>query len=231
MIAIITARGGSERLPGKNIRVLDGLPLINYTIDAATKSAAIDRIVLSTDDIHIAEIAKKAGAEIPFMRPKELSHSSATSRDVLLHAVRFLEETGERLEEFCLLQPTSPLRTAEDIDGAVALFREKHADFVCSVNEFDHPLDWILEMNEHKQIVGRNPLKEKHLTKGHTYHRPNGAVYIYRAEFFKREEVSNVEKSYGYLMPQERSVDIDTRLDFLIAEALIRDKKKRDEPG
>lgn len=226
MIAIITARGGSVRLPGKNIRELDGRPLITYTIQAAKESTAIDRIVLSTEDPAIAEIAKEAGAEIPFMRPKELSHSSATSRDVLLHAIQFLEESGESLEAFCLLQPTSPLRTGADIDGAAALFHEKRADVVCSVTEFDHPLDWILEMNQNQQIVGQNPLKKNSLAKGHTYLRPNGAVYIYRTEVYKQTKISNGENSYGYPMPQERSVDIDTRLDFLIAEALIREARK-----
>jgi len=225
MIGIITARGGSVRLPGKNVRKLDGRPLIHHTIRAARESNAIDRIVLSTDDPHIAEVAKEAGAEVPFMRPKELSHGNATSRDVLLHAVGVLEEAGEGMDAFCLLQPTSPLRTAEDIDGAVALFMEKEADSVIGVTEFEHPLEWMLELNESHRIVDRNPLRERVLPEGHRYDRPNGAVYIFRTAFFKRAETYIGENTYGYPMPPERSVDIDTRLDFLIAEAIIRETR------
>lgn len=124
-IAVIPARGGSKGLPGKNIKELCGKPLIVYTIETALKSKIFDKVIVSTDSLEIAEIAKKAGAEIPFLRPKELATDTADSMDVLIHAIKFLEEKGEKFDYIMKLQPTSPLRTEEDIRKSVKLLFEK----------------------------------------------------------------------------------------------------------
>ena len=141
VLAIIPARGGSKRLPGKNIKDLNGKPLIAWTIDAALRSKYIDKSVVSTDDEIIAEISQKYGAEVPFIRPKELATDTASSIDVILHAINFYKTKGEPFEYVILLQPTSPLRTTEDIDHAFEMLNEETKAIV-SVCETEHPPLW-----------------------------------------------------------------------------------------
>lgn len=126
MIAIIPARGGSKGLPGKNIKFLNGKPLIAYTIEAALKAKHVHRVIISTDDLEIADTAKKYGAEVPFMRPEYLATDDALAIDVYKYTLSRLSETeGTIITDFMVLQPTSPLRTATDIDKAITIFKEK----------------------------------------------------------------------------------------------------------
>ena len=144
MIAIIPARGGSKGLPGKNIRPLNGKPLIAYAIEAALKAKNIDRVIISTDDEEIAKIAVEYGAELPFMRPEFLASDTAQAVDNYIYTIgRLEEESGEKIDAFVVLQPTSPLRIAEDVDGAVDLFLQKDADSVISYTPEAHPVTQV----------------------------------------------------------------------------------------
>ena len=226
MIAIITARGGSKGMPRKNVLPFCGKPLIAHTIEAARGSQAIDKIIVSTDNEEIAEISREFGAEVPFVRPEELASDTASSRDVMLHTLLFLEDQGWPVESFCLLQPTSPLRIAEDIDGAFKIFQERSADSVLSVTPFEHPVQWAVEVRERGLLVPREKLKPARRQDSTEYYRPNGAIYIFRTAFFKNSLEYSGNNSYGYIMPPERSVDIDTRLDFVVAEAIAHHLKR-----
>ena len=143
LLAIIPARGGSKRLPRKNILDLAGKPLIAWTIEAALNSKYIDRIVVSTDDQEIANISIKYGAEVPFLRPKSLATDDASSIDTVINVLGEVEIINQHYEYIVLLQPTSPLRTEIDIDKAIELLEKKSADSVISVCEVDHPSHWI----------------------------------------------------------------------------------------
>lgn len=226
MIAIIPARGGSKGLPGKNIKEMCGKPLIAYTIEAALKSNSIDHVILSTDDEEIAEVAKKYGAEIPFMRPAELASDTAMAIDNYIYTIGRLEkEWNTKIDSFVVLQPTSPLRIAEDIDGAVELFNARNADSVVSFVKEAHPVFW------HKKIDENNKLEDlfegtianrQDLPK--TYY-PNGAVYVFSTEMIRQRKYFT-DQSYAYIMPRERSVDIDFIDDFKYAEFLMQNRNK-----
>jgi N-acylneuraminate cytidylyltransferase/CMP-N,N'-diacetyllegionaminic acid synthase len=220
MIAIITARGGSKGLPRKNVLTFCGKPLIAHTINAAKNSQAIDRIIVSTDDEEIAVISREFGAEVPFMRPPELATDEASSREVLLHALDFMEKQGVLIDSFCLLQPTSPLRTAADIEGAFKIFIEKSADSVLSITPYEHPVQWAVEMKDNGILQPREKGKAGRRQELVEYYRPNGAVYMFRTDFFKASTGYFGPSSYGYIMPPERSIDIDTQLDFVAAETI-----------
>lgn len=222
ILALITARGGSKGLPRKNVLPFCGKPLIAHTIDAAKKSRAIDRIVVSTDDEEIAAVSRAYGAEVPFMRPAVLASDTAGSREVLLHALGFLENQHAPIESFCLLQPTSPLRTAADIDGAVDIFQRGQADSVLSITPYEHPVQWAVAVEDDGRLRMKDsvlPTRRQDLA---AYYRPNGAIYLFQTGFFKESSVYIGKRSYGYIMTPERSVDIDTSLDFKIAETVSR---------
>ena len=221
MIAIIPARGGSKGLPGKNIKVLCGKPMIAYAIEAAQQSKYIDHIIVSTDDQQIADIALQYGAEVPFLRPDFLASDTAQAVDNYIYTIeRLSEEWNQNIEEFVVLQPTSPLRTVEDIDGAIEMFISKCADSVISYSPEAHPVCWHKYINENNEFVdifdstiaNRQDLKISYY--------PNGAVYVFSTRMIK-ERKYYTEKSYGYIMPRSRSVDIDYQEDFDYVEFLM----------
>ena len=221
MIAIIPARGGSKGLPGKNIKPINGKPLIAYAIEAALKAEKIDRIIVSTDDDNIAAIAKQYGAEIPFMRPKELASDTAMAVDNYIYTVNRLEtETGQQIRSFAVLQPTSPLRIAEDIDGAIALFEEKKADSVISYCKESHSVFWHKKIDENGKLINlfENTIANRQDLPV-TYY-PNGAVYVFSTELIRKRQYYS-DKTYAYVMPRNRSVDIDFIEDFEYAEFLL----------
>lgn len=222
MIAIIPARGGSKGLPGKNILPLCGKPMIAYTIEAAKQSKYIDHVIVSTDDQKIADIALKYGAEVPFLRPEYLASDTAQAVDNYIYTIeRLSKEWNTRIENFVVLQPTSPLRLVEDIDGAIEMFFEKQADSVISYTPEAHPVRWHKYIDENNAFVdifdttiaNRQDLK--------TSYYPNGAVYVFRFSMIK-ERKYYTDKSYGFVMPRNRSVDIDYKEDFEYVEFLMR---------
>lgn len=158
-LAIIPARGGSKGLPGKNIKNLNGKPLIAYSIEAAIEANIFDKIIVSTDSEEIAKIALKYGAEVPFLRPRELATDNANSMDALFHAIEFLKEQGEIYDYIMKLQPTSPLRTKKEILESVELLFEKSAESIISVSECQHYPLWANTLNEEKAM--NNFIKEE----------------------------------------------------------------------
>lgn len=226
MIAIIPARGGSKGLPGKNIRKLNGKPLIAYTIEAALKSRHIDRVIVSTDDEDISKIAKQYGAEIPFMRPAELASDTAMAVDNYIYTIGRLEkEGGKIIDAFVVLQPTSPLRIAEDIDGAVEMFLENKADSVISYTPEAHPISWHKYLDEENRFEDILKANINNRQDNRVSYYPNGAVYVFRTSMI-RERKYYTNKSFAYVMPRTRSVDIDFIEDFEYAEFLLKRKQQ-----
>ncbi len=224
MLAIIPARGGSKGLPGKNIRPLMGKPLIQYTVEAALNARNITRVIVSTDDLEIAEAARIAGAEIPFMRPTNLAQDTSLAIDTYLYTVEKLSTETNPIKDLVVLLPTAPLRTGADIDGAINLYREKNADSVVSYYKADHPIQWHKFLGpdgslqsvfpEGERLANRQEEREAYL--------PNGAIYVFRYDMLKNKRVYYTDKSYPYLMPRVRSIDIDTIDDFELAEFYMR---------
>lgn len=222
-IAIIPARSGSKTLPGKNIKELNGKPLIAYSIEAAINSGCFDTIMVSTDSEKYAEISRTYGAEVPFLRSKFTSSDSASSWDTVREVIDRYSELGRYFDTFCLLQPTSPLRTAEDIKSAYKLFKEKKAFSILSMTELGHPLDWCGLIGEDRSLNGFiNETANKQRQKQDVYYRPNGAIYLVSIPEFLKNTFLYREGSYAYIMPMERSVDIDTEFDFEFADFLLK---------
>lgn len=224
MLAIIPARSGSKGVPKKNIKELAGAPLISYTIKAAKKSEFITRVIVSTDSEEIADVARKYGAEVPFLRPAELATDDAKAIDVYLYTIERLNlENDEQINEFLVLLPTSPLRNYMDIDQAIKIFKKKNADSVISVTETEYPPQWIKRISEkgvlEDYFQGMNNLNRQEYEKTYI---PNGAIYIFKYNVLKKEYNYYTDKTYPYIMPNIRSIDIDTPLDFMIAEYLIK---------
>lgn len=225
MIAIIPARGGSKGLPGKNVRPLNGKPLIAYAIEEALKAKHIDRVIISTDDEEIARVAIEYGAELPFMRPAELASDTAMAIDNYIYTVSRLEkEAGKPIDAFVVLQPTSPLRVAEDIDGAIELFEQKGADSVISYCQEAHPVTWHKYLDEEGRFVDIFDANINNRQENRVSYYPNGAVYVFRTAMI-RDRKYYTDKSYAYVMPRMRSVDIDFIEDFEYAEYLLNRQK------
>jgi N-acylneuraminate cytidylyltransferase/CMP-N,N'-diacetyllegionaminic acid synthase len=225
MLAIIPARGGSKGLPGKNVRPLCGKPLIAYSVEAALNAKEVDRVIVSTDCPEIASVAKSFGAEIPFMRPSELAQDASLAIDTYIYTVdRLKKEENRSIDELVVLLPTCPLRTAEDIDRAIRLFREKKADSVISFYEAPHPVQWYKYVDENGVL--RSVLPETGTLANRQSERksylPNGAIYVFRYSVLKEQRVYYTDRTYPYIMPANRSVDIDSIDDFNMAEYWMR---------
>jgi len=227
ILAIIPARGGSKRLPGKNALPLAGIPMINWSIEAAKNVPSITRVVVSTDCELIANIAETAGAEIPFLRPASLSSDTSRSEEVVRHALEHFKGMGELFDYVLVLQPTSPLRSAADIQGAIDLLNVKNADSVISVCECEHSPLWSNTIDDSLSLVNFIPKNLKNMRSQDLpkYYRLNGAIYLTKVEQFLQEDVLISDNSVAYIMDSHNSVDIDTKLDFMIAETILRDKK------
>jgi N-acylneuraminate cytidylyltransferase/CMP-N,N'-diacetyllegionaminic acid synthase len=227
VLAIIPARGGSKGLLWKNIKELCGKPLIAWTIEQAKSCSDIDRIVVSTDDREIAEVAKKYGAEVPFMRPAELASDTATTIDVIFHAINWLKEHEDyRPEYILLLQPTSPLRTREDIDGAIQMLKEKNAWAVVSVCETDHHPWWsnTLPENSNMKDFLRLEILNKRRQDLPVFYRLNGAIYLADTDYLYECNGFLGPDTFAYKMPKNRSVDIDSDVDFKLATLLLEEE-------
>lgn len=223
ILALIPARGGSKGLPRKNILPIAGRPLIAWTIEAARTSNYIDRIVISTDDEEIAEVSKVYGADVPFLRPKELATDEAKSMDVVFHAIHTIEATGAIYDVVVLLQPTSPLRTREDIDCAVELLFSKDAGAVVSVCETEHHPYWanMLPPDGNMKDFLRPDISNINRQELPIFYRLNGALYLASIKYLKANKGFINSDTYAYIMSQDRSVDIDTAFDFKFAEFLM----------
>lgn len=224
-LAIIPARKGSKRLPNKNILKLGNKPLIAWTIEAALKSKYIDEVMVTTDSAEIAVFAKNYGAKVPFIRPNELATDKASSNDVVKHAVDFYKQKGQTFENIILLQPTSPLRTTNNIDNAIKLQIEKNANSIISVCETDHSPLWSNTLNSDNSMEKfiKPEVKGKRSQDLETYYRLNGAVYIVKTStFLKEKSFFSKKKSFAYKMDKKHSIDIDDEIDFKLAEIVIK---------
>ena len=217
-------------MPRKNVLDLAGKPLIAHTIGAAKASQLLDRTIVSTDDKEIADVAHRLGASVPFMRPDELSQDGTTSYAVLTHSVRWLDENEDyRPDYVMLLQPTSPFRTAQDIDNCIQTALDKDADGVVSLSKSKtHPL-WMKYISDDGQISEYEP-REGGPSASYTLRQNlptiygvNGAVYLVKREVLVEQNTFYTSRTYAYIMPADRSLDIDTAWDFRIADLVLRD--------
>lgn len=212
VLALVPARGGSKGLPGKNIRPVDGRPLLDFTVAAARASRSVDRVVLSTDDDAIAQVALASGCEVPFRRPAQLASDEARSIDVVFHALDSLPAH----DLVVLLQPTSPLRAAADIDAACTALIDSGAPACVSVTLAEQSPWWMycLDDGQHLRPLLDTPgaaTRRQDLPAVYTL---NGAVYVARTEWLRRSGTFVTADTVAYVMPQERSIDIDTLEDF-----------------
>lgn len=219
-IAIIPARSGSKGLKDKNIKELNGIPLIGYSIKAAIESGMFSHIMVSTDSEKYASIARSLGAEVPFLRSAETSSDKAGSWDVVEEVLSGYEE---HFDSVCLLQPTSPLRTAKDIVKGYKEFEDKNADAITGVCELEHSPLWSTTLDETLSLAElRRRLTDVPRQMMEIYYRINGALYIRRIKY--KGETANImnKKEYAYIMDRRKSVDIDTIDDFNLADFIIR---------
>lgn len=221
---IITARGGSKGIPRKNIKNLNGKPVLAYSIEPSIASDLIKKTYVTTEDEEISKISKEFNAEV-IKRPQDLAEDTSSSVDVVLHALDYLENNYELPDFFVLLQPTSPLRTTEDIDNSINLFINNKCDALISVCEIDHTSMLSLALKDGFIIPNCN---EEFLNKRRqdlpTYYSPNGAIYIITPESLRKNKTFIPKKTIPYVMPKERSVDLDTPFDFKLAEFLLKNK-------
>jgi len=224
ILYIIPARGGSKGLPGKNIRLLGNKPLIAYAIEAAVNSVFKGTVIVSTDDEEIATVGKKYGAAVPFMRPDELATDAASTMDLVFHAINFYKQQHVFFDVVVVLQPTSPLRTSSDIDQAISLMKEKKMYAVVSVCESEHHPLWtnILPPDGSMKNFIREEVKGKNRQQLPLNFRLNGALYISKSEALETYKGFIHEKTIAYIMPTDRSVDIDHEIDFKLAELLLK---------
>ena len=223
-IAIIPARSGSKGLKDKNIKELNGKPLIAYSIEAALASKMFDKIFVSTDSQKYADIAIQYGADASFLRSEENSSDTAGSWDVIREVISKLKDMGKEYDEVMLLQATSPLRTVEDIVKSIELLHEKRGNAVVSLTECDHSPIWCNTLPEDKSMDNFDREEYKDLPRQMLpkFYRYNGAIYLVTAEELQKKERMLEKGCYAYVMPQNRSIDIDTALDFMIAETIMK---------
>lgn len=224
-LAVITARGGSKGIPRKNIKDLAGKPLIAYTVEAANASTLLTRCIVSTDDEEIAATARQYGADVPFMRPAELAQDHSTSMEVVQHALNTLRAQGEKYEYLMILQPTSPLRTAADIDACIHIATETGADSVMSMYELeDFSLKKLKRINEEGRILPYLEAEGAESTRrqdANAVYKRNCAIYLTKTACIEHGDLFGAD-SRAYVMPLERSVDINSPVDFELAEFFLQ---------
>lgn len=226
-IAIIPARSGSKGLKDKNIKELCAKPLMAYTIEAAIKSNLFDCIHVSTDSEEYSIIARKYGADVPFLRDKEFATDTASTWDTVKNVLNKYAELGEEFDVVTILQPTSPFRTSEDICNAFQLFCDKDALSVVSVCEVDHSpllcntLETDLSLNQFidmKKVTRRQDMS--------TFYRINGGIYMLHVKILDDIGELYGVRSYAYIMEKDKSIDIDDEIDFKVAECMMMVKEK-----
>jgi CMP-N-acetylneuraminic acid synthetase len=225
VLGLVPARGGSVGVPRKNIRPLAGRPLVWYTAAAAREARSLARVVLSTEDEEIARVGLACGLEVPFRRPLELARNDTPSLPVVQHAVRFLEAEGDAFDAVCLLQPTSPLRLAEDIDGAVALLERTGADSVISFTEArEHPARMKIPGADGRVIdppFGEAVEGQRRQDLPRLLAR-EGSIYLTRTRVLMEDGSFKGKDCRAWMMPPERACDVDTAFDLFLAEQLLR---------
>jgi len=227
VLAVITARGGSKGVPRKNLRKVGGKPLIAWTIEAALRSRYLDKVVLSSEDAEIIQVAAEFGCEVPFVRPAKLAQDDTPGIDPVLDAL-------ERLPGYdlvVLLQPTSPLRIAEDIDASIRRCVDERAPACVSVTATSESPYWMFTLDDGKMrpLLGSiaTPERRQDLPQAYSL---NGAVYVARPQWLVQARSFLAEGTIAYLMPGERSVDVDEELDLKLVEVLLLEREQRKGP-
>jgi CMP-N-acetylneuraminic acid synthetase len=219
---VVPARGGSKGVPRKNVAIVAGRPLIEWTIMAARQATCIDQLIVSTDDEEIAAVARAAGADVPFRRPADLSHDDAAGADVVLHALQWIvRHRGYTPEYVVTLQPTSPLRTAGDIDAAIALARVRGAHSVVSVSPAVQSPYWMVRVDEDlevREFLPGDPPTRQQLP---ALYAINGAVYVTSPRLLFDMHALYGPGTLAYVMPEERSLDVDTRWEMHVADLVL----------
>lgn len=222
VVALIPARGGSKGIPGKNIKQMAGRPMIDCTIRAGLESRYVDDVVVSTDDEGIAEVARSCGADVPFMRPLELVSDTSRTVDAVVHARDKFLAAGKHYDVLVLLQATSPLRTAEDVDAALEMFvRKGRASLVAVTPATEHPIHMCTidgDGMRHALLPGVNGTVRRHDMP--PAYRVNGAIYINDADEITLDTSFN-DNEVGFVMSAEHSVDVDDFEDFACAERAL----------
>jgi N-acylneuraminate cytidylyltransferase/CMP-N,N'-diacetyllegionaminic acid synthase len=229
MLAYIPARGGSKRLPGKNIKRMNGKPLIHYSLEVALTASKISRVIFDTDSEEIRDIALQVpGVDAPYLRPAELATDGTQAADLHMHFLDWLKNNeGSEPEAFCILLPTNPLRLPEDIDNSITLFEKRNADIVTSVTRAK-PLPWHLVMEaDTKKMEPLIQMDAEEAVKNHQeLPEPpvhlNGSIYVIRTMPYRKHRSYFGPKTYGYEMPAMRAIDIDELEDFEFAESIMK---------
>ena len=225
VLGLIPARGGSKGIPRKNIRLLCGKPLLHYTTEAALAARHLSRVILSTEDEEIAEVGRRGGVEVPFLRPPELAEDETPMLPVVQHTIGWMEEQGEYFDAVCLLQPTNPLRRAEDIDGAIELLQQSGADSVISFFDVGekHPARMkyissdgrVIDPPFAEKVEGqrRQDLPKLYLREG--------SIYLTRRNVLMEKNSFKGDDCRAWIIPEVRACNIDTPFDLFIAEQLL----------
>ena len=218
ILGLIPARGGSKGVPGKNIKVLAGKPLIAFTVEQVNASNYIDRLILSTDDIAIADVARTIGLEVPFMRPEQLANDTAGSLAVVQHALDFVEANGEYYDAVCLLQVTSPYRPDGAIDEAIALFQSRKPDSLVSVRKVPDEFNphWTFEIDSNDRLniaTGEEKIIPRRQELPPAYHR-DGAIYITSVETIRNKESLLGDDIVAFPIDSPKLINIDTMDDW-----------------
>jgi CMP-N,N'-diacetyllegionaminic acid synthase len=227
ILGIIPARGGSKGVPGKNIKKLNGKPLIQYTSDVALASDKISKLIVSSDDEEIIEVSKELGIEVPFKRPKDLGLDKTPTLPVIIHALEYFKSLGEEFDAVCLLQATSPFRTVEFLEAAIQKFIKKGTDSLISVQKVPHEYNphWVFQPNENGLLeiaTGENEIISRRQDLPDTFHR-DGSIYITKYDVLLNKN-SLFGNSISYIeTPKEYYVNIDTMEDWHKAEKRINE--------
>lgn len=225
VLAVVPARGGSKRLPRKNILPLGGKPLIVHTLDVARQTSLVDRIVVSTEDDEIARIASAHGGEVLFKRPGELARDETLIFPILVHAVDWLRRyEGYEPDYVLLLQPTSPFRTVEDIENSVRMALDRQADAVVSVGPVHQHPHWMKLVAEDGRLIDfwpNMPFRRQELRELYAL---NGAIYLVATRVLIEQQTFYTAGTYAYVMPSERSLDIESPWEFHLAQLLLEER-------
>ncbi len=232
-LAVITARSGSKGLKDKNIKLLGDRPLLAYSIEAAKESGMFDKVFVSTDSEQYARISRQYGADVPFLRSEKIAGDHASSWDAVREALAQYEKLGQRFDTVTLLQPTSPLRSAADIVNGYQLFAGKEADYVIGVCPTEHSPLWCNTLPADMSMDGfiSKEIDSKPRQELPDYYRINGALYIVRVSALPGVDDMYHQGCYAYVMPPERSIDIDTEFDFKLAELFMTQMKNSENQG
>jgi CMP-N,N'-diacetyllegionaminic acid synthase len=229
MLVVIPARGGSKGVPGKNIKKLNGTPLIQYTIDAAREMFNDEDIIVSTDDVKIKKTVENIGLKVPFLRPSELATDTSGTQEVLIHALDFIQSKGKEYSTILLLQPTSPFRSAKHIKEAIEIYKhdQNHIEMVVSVKETKANPYYVLKEENPEGYLENS--KEGNFIRRQDCPKVwelNGAIYVINIDSLKSKSLSEFNKIKKYVMSTEASHDIDDKLDWAIAEYLVKTFEK-----